>query len=212
MGQRIATVFGRLVARALALGIVTMLLFSGAAQPARAQGGGSYFAFLPFVRACPIGSLIQDGGMEAGLPNPHWVAASTQFSDILDDSPTPAAHSGSWKAWLAGNDSVIEVLSQTFTVPAGVTQVRLSYWVWIDTQDGSGSDTLNVQLRNNAGSVLATLDSLSDASAITQWTLRTMTATVTPGSVLQLAFAAQTDTFDPTSFFVDDITLNVHCP
>lgn len=131
--------------------------------------------------------------MEAGLPNPHWVAASTQFSDILDDSPMPAAHGGSWKAWLSGSDGVTEVLSQTFTVPSGVTHVQLSYWVWIDTQDGSGADTFNVQFRNSAGSVLATLGALNDASAISSWALRMMTATVTPGTALQLAFVAQTD-------------------
>jgi len=60
--------------------------------------------------------------------------------------------------------------------------------------------------------VLATLDSLNDSFPITQWTFRTMTATVTPGSTLQLAFVAQTDAIDSTSFFVDDVSLDVHCP
>lgn len=212
MWQTMATVFKQLAVQALSLGAVIMLVFEGVAQPAYAQGGGSYFAFLPLVRACPIGSLIRDGSMEIGLPNPYWVAASSQSSDILDDSPTPPAHSGSWKAWLGGSDSVTEVLSQTFTVPAGVTQVRLSYWVWVDTQDGTGADTLEVQLRHSNGNVLATLDSLNDSFPITQWTFRTVTATVTPGSTLQLAFVAQTDAIDSTSFFVDDVSLDVHCP
>ncbi len=190
---------------------LSMCVWAGAPMNAQAQSL-QYFAFLPVVmKPCPVHSFIQDGGMEAGAPNPHWFTSSSQFSDVLDDSPVPAAHTGAWKAWMGGDNSVTEVISQTFAIPAGVTQFTLRYWVWIDTQDGAGGDTLAVQLRNASGGVIATLDALSDASTIPTWTERVVTFTAPAASALQLAFVAQTDALDPTSFFVDDVSLNAVC-
>lgn len=201
----------RKIVRWVAVAILMLLTFTQSWRGSRAQSY-QYFAFLPIVaKPCPVHSFIQDGGMEAGAPNPHWAVSSSQFSDVLDDSPDPAAHTGAWKAWMGGNNNVTEVISQTFAIPAGVTQLTLRYWVWIDTQDGAGGDTFAVQLRNAAGGVIATLDALSDASNIPTWTERVITFTAPAASALQLAFLAQTDALDPTSFFVDDVSLNAVC-
>ncbi len=115
--------------------IVALSVCVRAGAPMNAQAQSlPYFAFLPVVmKPCPVHSFIQDGGMEAGVPNPHWFVSSSQFSDVLEDSPDPAAHTGTWKAWMGGDNSVTEVISQTFAIPAGVTQFTLRYWVWIDT-------------------------------------------------------------------------------
>lgn len=191
--------------------ILVLLTFTQSWRGSQAQSH-QYFAFLPIVvKPCPVHSFIQDGGMEAGVPNPYWFASSSQFSDVLDDSPTPAAHTGAWKAWMGGNNNVTEVISQTFAIPAGVTQFTLRYWAWIDTQDGAGGDTFTVQLRNASGGVIATLDALSDTISIPAWTERVFTFTVPTASALQLAFVAQTDALDPTSFFVDDVSLKAAC-
>jgi len=158
--------------------------------------------------------LLQDGGFEAGLPNPVWQTSSNISSDILDDTPMPAAHSGNWKAWMGGANGVQERLWQEFAVPAGVMGLKISYWWQVSTfEDRLGPfDTLTVQIRDSAGNLLQTLEALDNGDASTQWQQSTFTVNGYGGQTVQLAFVADTDGTNPTSFFIDDVSVLKTCP
>jgi len=173
--------------------------------------------FLPLIlKNCPA-QLVQDPGFEAGLPNPSWVTTSTINSAILDSSSIPSpnpTHSGSWKAWLGGNDGVQESVWQTLTIPASANSLQLSFWRRISTNESSPltHDRLDVLIRNSAGVPLETLYTLWDGDAGTVWTQHTLTPTGNyAGQTVQIAFWVKTDSSGPTSFFIDDVTLTVFC-
>ena len=204
-------------ARCWLLSVLCLTLVVGQPAVARAavqSPGNSYFAYLPIVRyECTATQLIRDGSFEAGLPNPHWHVSSSQFSDVLDDSPDPAAHTGSWKAWLAGDDDVWETVSQTVTLPPVMSQLQLTYWAQVSSVDNTNTDTMTVQLRDASGAVVAVMDTLTDLN-VGAWQLRSasLPAVAHAGQTMQLVFAAQTDTSFPTTFLIDDVSIIVLCP
>lgn len=170
--------------------------------------------YLPLVqRACAPVELIQDGGFEAGLPNPAWQTSSNVFSDILDDTPDPPSHSGTWKAWLGGADLVQESLWQTITVPTGTVGLQVSYWWRVSTLEPTHPfDTLTVQIRDVQGNPLEMLETLTDGDAAPDWQQSVFTITTAyAGQTIQLAFVAETDDTNPTSFFVDDVSVLKMC-
>ncbi len=171
--------------------------------------------YLPLVqRACAPVQLIQDGGFEAGLPNPAWQTSSNVFSEILDDTPDPPPHSGTWKAWLGGADLVQESLWQVVNVPTGTLSLRVSYWWRVSTLESTHPfDIFQVQIRDAVGNPLETLETLTDADVGPGWQQSILTmATPYAGRTIQLAFIAETDDTNPTSFFVDDVSVLKACP
>ncbi len=182
------------------------------AQPA--TPATQWSIFMPLAGTiCAGAELLDDTGFEAGLPNATWQTTSNVFSDILDDSAFIPAHSGTWKAWLGGDNLVQESVWQTFTVPSGLQGLRISYWWRIDTLEPSHPfDTLQVQLRNGAGVALQTLEALDDGDASGIWKESSFVISGYSGQTVQLAFVAQTDATRPTSFFVDDVSVVKTCP
>ena len=175
---------------------------------------GDTVTYLPLLQnSCTPVELLQDGGFEAGLPNPGWQTSSNVSSNILDDSPDPAPHAGAWKAWLGGDNLVQESLWQVLTVPAGVAGLQVSYWWRVDTFELSHPfDTLDVQIRDAAGTPLQTLETLTDGDAGSTWKRSTFTVTGYAGQTIQLAFVAQTDETNPSSFFLDEVSVTKTCP
>lgn len=200
----------------LALGLLLLWLLSeGGAQASRTTPVGDGLVYLSVIqRACAPAELIQDSSFEGGTPNSVWQVSSNVFSDILDDTPDPAAHSGMWKAWLGGSNLIQESLWQALAIPAGTPGLRVSYWWRVDTFESAHPfDTLAVQVRDAGGTPLETLETLTDGDASSLWRQSVFTLT-TPyaGQTIQLAFVAQTDDTNPTSFFVDDVSVARVCP
>lgn len=165
------------------------------------------------LRACAPVAPIQDGGFEAGLPNPAWQTSSNVSSDILDDTPDPSSHDGTWKAWLGGDDQVQESLWQTITVPPGAGGLQVGYWWRVSTLESTHPfDTLTVQIRDANGNLLETLETLTDGDAASDWQQSDFVITAYAGQTIQLAFVAETDDTNPTSFFVDDVSVLKTCP
>lgn len=176
------------------------------------QPGGNPTSTPTPAGGCTSAELIQDGGFEAGLPNPAWQTSSNVFSNILDDLPDPPPHSGTWKAWMGGDDLVQESLWQTVTVPADAANLEISYWWRVNTFETSHPfDTLEAQIRDTAGNPLQTLQTLTDGNAGSTWQRSTFTVSDYAGQTIQLAFVAQTDETNPTSFFLDDVSMLATC-
>lgn len=176
------------------------------------------FVYLPFIQranpACVPSELVQDGGFEAGLPNPFWQTSSNVSSDILDDTSDPPPHSGQWKAWLGGDDQVQESLWQVITISVDANSLQLSYWWQVSTLETTHPfDMLMVQIRDAQGNPLETLETLTDGDATSNWQQSILPVTTSyAGQTVQLAFVVETDDTNPTSFFLDDIGVLQRCP
>jgi hypothetical protein len=155
--------------------------------------------------------LIGNPGFENGSANP---APWTATAGVIDNSAGEAAHSGAWKAWLDGygvthTDSIL----QTVTIPASATTATLAFWLHIDTAETTtvtAFDTLRVQIRNTAGTVLSTLATFSNLNKAAGFTQRSFNVTAFKGQTVQIFLVGTEDSSLQTSFVVDDFTLNVN--
>lgn len=152
--------------------------------------------------------LLGNPGFENGSTNAApWTAAS----GIIDNSTSEAAHTGSWKTWLDGYGSThTDTLSQQVSIPSATSTATLSFWLHIDTAETGTTayDTLAVQIRNSAGTVLATLATYSNANANTGYRQVSFDVTSYKGQIIQVYLIGAEDSTNQTSFVVDDFALN----
>lgn len=157
--------------------------------------------------------MFGNPGFENGSSNPSpW----TVTAGVVDNDPTEAPHSGSWKAWLNGygvphTDSA----AQTITIPANATRAALSFWLHISTTETTKLkiyDSLAVQIRNSSGAVLATLATYSNLNAAPGYAQVTFDLTSYKGQTIQVYLVGVEDQGLKTSFLVDDFLMNVTTP
>jgi pseudomonalisin len=154
--------------------------------------------------------LLGNPGFENGSASP---APWTTTTGVIDSSAGEAAHSGTWKAWLDGyGTSHTDTVQQTVTIPSTVTSATLSFYLHIDTAETTTTtayDTLQVQIRNSSGTVLATLATYSNLNAATGYTQKSFNVLAYKGQTIQVYLVGTEDTSAQTSFVVDDFALNV---
>ena len=153
-------------------------------------------------------NALANPGFEGGASG--WTQASSGGASIITNDPA-VAHSGSWYAWLGGATDVTETLSQLVAIPQG--PARLQFWYRIATAETTTSrvfDSLTVALVNPAtGATLATLGTLSNLNATSGWVQSPVyDVSASAGQSVRLQFRATNDISEPTSFRIDDVTLN----
>ena len=152
--------------------------------------------------------LLGNPGFETGTATP-WVAAT----GVVTNSASEAAHGGTWKGWLDGYGTThTDTLYQQVAIPSTVTTATLTFWLHIDTAETSTTtafDTLNVQVRNSSGTVLATLATYSNLNATTGYVQKTFDLSAYKGQTVQIYLVGVEDSTLQTSFVVDDFALNV---
>lgn len=154
--------------------------------------------------------LLGNPGFENGSSNPSpWAVTA----GVIDGSTSEPAHSGTWKAWLDGygtthTDSIV----QTVTIPSTITTATLTFWLHIDSAETTTTvayDTLKVQIRNSAGTVLATLATYSNLNKAAGYTQKSFNLAAYKGQTIQVYLVGAEDSSLQTSFVVDDFALNV---
>jgi hypothetical protein len=154
--------------------------------------------------------LLGNPGFENGSASP---APWTVTAGVVDSSTGEAAHSGSWKAWLNGYGTThTDSILQTVTIPSTATSATLAFWLHIDTAETTTTtafDTLKVQIRNTAGTVLSTLVTYSNLNKNTGFAQKSFDVTSFKGQTVQVFLVGVEDSSLQTSFVVDDFTLNV---
>ncbi|MDX6404922.1 MAG: hypothetical protein QOH70_2377 [Blastocatellia bacterium] len=182
-----------------------------------AGGGKTHSATITLtVSAAGGGTTLQllgNAGFENGSSNPSpW----TVSAGVIDNSSFQAPHGGSWKAWLNGYGSVhTDTLLQQVTIAATATGANVSFWRHIDTAETTTTtayDTLKVQVRNSAGTVLATLATYSNLNAGAGYTQISFDLSAYKGQTIQIYLVGTEDSSLKTSFVVDDFLLNVTTP
>jgi len=155
-----------------------------------------------------ITQLLGNPGFETGTASP-W----TTTAGVVDNSASEASHSGLWKAWLDGYGTThTDSILQTVTIPSTATTATLAFWLHIDSAETTtitAFDTLRVQIRNTAGTVLSTLATYSNLNKATGFTQKSFDVTAFKGQTVQVFLVGTEDSSLQTSFVVDDFTLNV---
>lgn len=158
--------------------------------------------------------LLGNPGFENGSASPApWTASS----GVIDNNSTSEpAHAGLWKAWLGGYGSVhTDTLLQSVTIPSTAASATLTFWRHIDTAETSTTkayDTLNIQVRNSSGTVLATLATYSNLNAAAGYQSASFDLSAYKGQTIQIYLIGTEDSSLKTSFVLDDFALNVVTP
>jgi subtilisin family serine protease len=151
--------------------------------------------------------LLGNPGFETGSAAP-WTASA----GVIDNSASPTAHSGSWKAWLDGyGTSHTDDLYQQVTIPAAACTATFSFWLQITTAETTTTtayDTLTVTVRNTSGTVLGTLATYSNLNRA-GWTRKSFDLSPWKGQTVRLQFRGVEDGSLQTSFLVDDAAVDV---
>lgn len=177
---------------------------------------GSAFVLLSVALATggtpATAQIIQNGGFESGLTS--WTKVGSWYAD--PGFPNP--HSGLRYAYFSLADgtpgnSLVGFLYQQFTLPANASQVTLSYWYSISTQEtiGTAFDVLSVALQDSNGNFIASLGAYSNVDAggyrQSSWNLSAFA-----GQTLRIRFLAATDASLPTVFRIDDVSVIATVP
>ncbi|HKS24504.1 MAG TPA: S8 family serine peptidase [Thermoanaerobaculia bacterium] len=156
----------------------------------------------------PGGQLLGNPGFETGTAAP-WVATG----GVIDSSASQPAHGGSWKAWLNGYATThTDTLYQDVTIPVTATSATLTFWLHIDSAETTTTtqfDKLQVQVRNTANSVLATLATYSNLNKAAGYSLKSFNLIAYKGQTVRIYFLGTEDSSLQTSFVIDDTALNV---
>jgi len=159
-----------------------------------------------------VTQLFGNTGFETGTASPWTVSAGVLCSNGGSGCGSEVAHTGTRFAYLDGYGAAhTDTVAQQVTITAGKTTATLAYFAHIDsTKTGSAQDTLKVQVLNTAGTVLATLNSLSNLNATTGYVSYTSNLTSYIGQTVVIKFTGvATSSSGNTNFLVDDVTLNV---
>jgi len=172
-------------------------------------GGGQTHSTQIHLTISTAQQMVGNPGFENGSSNP---APWTVTAGVVDNSSFEAPHTGSWKAWLNGYGSThTDTLLQTLGIPSNATNATLSFWLHIDTTETAAlaNDTLKAQIRNSAGTVLATLATYSNLNAAAGYSQQSFDVTPYKGQTVQLYLIGVENSKLKTSFVVDDFALTV---
>ncbi len=115
------------------------------------------------------------------------------------------------KAWLGGYGTThTDTLYQQVTIPAGAT-ATLTFFLHITTEEdnsaGKRYDTLQLQIRDSSGHVLATPASFSNLDVAPGFQQQTVDLTTFIGQTIRIYFLGKEDGRKLTSFVLDDFQL-----
>ncbi len=152
---------------------------------------------------------VGNGGFETGSAAP-WVQSSSGGYNLIDSSKP---HSGVYGAYLGGYNNGTDTLYQQVSIPNTATAATLTYW-WQQTTQETGTtayDKLVVQVLNTSGTVLGTLQTISNASVAGTWTQVSYNLSAYKGQTVRIQYKATLDASLTTDFYVDEVSLTT-CP
>ncbi len=141
--------------------------------------------------------LLVNGDFETGSLDPwgHWF-----------DVGLGQGHNSAHGAWLGGTDNAQGELVQGAPIPAEATSVDLAFWWLAESASGQPGDAVDVLIQYGAeqGDVLLTLRA---EEPLGQWRPEMIDLSAYAGMEVGLTFMVRTDGDVPTTFRVDDVSL-----
>ncbi|HWU86169.1 MAG TPA: M20/M25/M40 family metallo-hydrolase [Kofleriaceae bacterium] len=151
-------------------------------------------------------NLLLNPGFESGAVN--WTATTGAISNTAG-----IARTGTWAAYMDGYGTThTDSIYQQVTIPSTSTAAQLCFYLRITTAETTTTtayDTLKVQLRNSAGTVLTTLATYSnlDKTTFASYSQRCFNVGTYAGQTVRPYFLGAEDSSLQTSFFIDDTSL-----
>ena len=166
--------------------------------------------------------LLADPGFE-GAPGmdpagPSWLAATNLSAHPILVPNGSAPHVGSGYVRLGERNHAIDSVSQTVTIPAGAVSPSLTYFAAVTTNepsDAAQDDVFDAEVRNPDGTVLSSLDRLTNVEATASGTYGArgpFDLSAFAGQTVQIVFRAVTDDSLVTAFRLDDASLVAQIP
>jgi hypothetical protein len=165
---------------------------------------------LTVTTSTPPSQLFGNAGFENGSASPApWVPTA----GVIDSTASQPARTGTWKAWLNGYGTThTDSLYQQVTIPSTATSATLNFYLHIDSAETTTTtafDTLKVQIRNSANTVLATLVTYSNLNKAAGYSLKTFNLNAYIGQTIRVYFLGAEDASLQTSFVIDDTSLTL---
>jgi hypothetical protein len=129
-----------------------------------------------------------------------WSETSSKGWLIVVPSPFPP-HSGSWAAWLGGDNNELAIISQTNVSIFTPTTLRL--WYWVDSGDSCGYDYGYVKVNSN---IVHTWD-LCYSNNSSGWLPLNIDLSAYNGQTVTLSVEVVTDASYFSNLFIDDVSL-----
>jgi Zn-dependent metalloprotease len=150
-------------------------------------------------------NLLVNGGFETSIA--PWVMSGTGALYTANGSSPQA---GTGYAYFGAANSVTGQTYQQFAIPSTATSANLTFWLNVtsaETTTTTQYDQLFVEVRNSAGTLLATLatySNLNKAAASTTYTQRgPFSLLAYKGQTVRVQFRTTTDSSASTTFRVD---------
>ncbi|MET0647134.1 MAG: M36 family metallopeptidase [Pyrinomonadaceae bacterium] len=153
------------------------------------------------------------GGCTNAVVNPGFETGTTPWviSSQVTRSTGAFPHSGTAYMIVNGVNSSSGTLYQTMTIPSGCS--NLSFWLNITTSEAAGAaiyDRLFIEVRSTSGTLLATLATFTNQNSGTSgvYVLRgPYNLSSFAGQTVRVQFRGTNDITLPTSFRIDDVSL-----
>lgn len=154
----------------------------------------------------PGGNLIVNGTFEGSSSS--WVSSGSGAFYIANGS---YPHGGTGYIYLGVNNNIAGQWYQTVSIPTTATG-NLNFWLNVSSSETTTTtqyDRLFVEVRDSAGTLLATLGTFSNLNRTTpgSYTQRSFSLASFRGRTVRLQFRATTDVSLGTTFRVDDVSL-----
>ena len=150
----------------------------------------------------PSHNVVANGDFETGSLS-SWTTAGVLLPTIVSSG----AHGGTYAAKLGSSSPYNgnSVLKETINVPA--SGGTLTYWYNPHCPDALTYDQQQAQIRNTAGSTLATVMNVCSNSGV--WTQKTFSMAAYAGQTVVLYFNVHDDNWptDPTYMLLDDVSV-----
>jgi uncharacterized membrane protein len=167
------------------------------------------------------GQLITDGGFESatssGLSAPGWTATTAVSGENVIIYQGTYPHTGTNYAFEGYYNYDDNTLTQTVSIPSGISSASLTFWVNVVTQEYPNTgpyDFLYVEIHNASGTLLATPLTLTNNSSTSSnntdgvyFQPAAINLASFAGQTIQIVFHATTDVSLPTTFRIDDVSL-----
>lgn len=137
---------------------------------------------------------IANGDFEDG--NLLWTESSSTYPNVITNDIRNSARSGSWYAWLGGNNNEVTTLAQTVTIPVDATYLRFYYR--ISSADACGNDYARVSIGATQ------VHEINLCGSVTTWTAANVDVTSYRGTSVLLSLDVTTNADLISHFLVDD--------
>jgi len=144
---------------------------------------------------------VGNGDFESG--NLVWLESSSNYPSLIVNDTRIKPRSGTYYAWLGGNDNETSLLQQSLTVPADAPYLRLYYMIASGEKCGMRYDTAQV---NIDGVPVSNGDfELCNRTASRAWKALTIDLRSRAGQTVTFDVRVHTDESIVSSFWVDDV-------